>query len=126
MNRLPKLRHRLRKRKTATQQQVRHRSAAEKGLGDWGYGIPNGGIFSTPKDVVALSRAIVTGKLVSKHSRDMMWTNETSASWGYGLGFFVLDDEANKDYVFHSGSTDGYSCVLAVNKKYIVFVGLIV
>lgn len=94
-------------------------------LTDWGYGIPNGGIYSSPADIITLSNAILSGNIISEQSKELMFTNHTNQAFGYGIGFFVFDDDLNKEYILHSGSTDGYTGVIAINKEYNIHVAIL-
>jgi CubicO group peptidase (beta-lactamase class C family) len=49
-------------------------------------GGPAGGGFSTVGDLHRFARALVTGKLVSQGSLDVMWTAKSDAGYGYGFG----------------------------------------
>jgi CubicO group peptidase (beta-lactamase class C family) len=49
-------------------------------------GGPAGGGFSTVGDLHRFARALLTGRLVSQSSLDVMWTDKSDAGYGYGFG----------------------------------------
>jgi CubicO group peptidase (beta-lactamase class C family) len=49
-------------------------------------GGPAGGGFSTVGDLHRFARALLTGRLVSQRSLDVMWTAKSDESYGYGFG----------------------------------------
>jgi CubicO group peptidase (beta-lactamase class C family) len=49
-------------------------------------GGPAGGGFSTVGDLHRFARALLTGKLVSEGSLDVMWAEKSDAGYGYGFG----------------------------------------
>jgi CubicO group peptidase (beta-lactamase class C family) len=67
-------------------------------------GGPAGGGYSTVRDLHKFALALLTGKLVSKDSLNLMWTNQTGAD--YGFGFAVAESPGGK-IVGHSGGFPG-------------------
>lgn len=83
-----------------------------------GYKVPNGGVYSTVRDL-GLFIAAVSGALpveiLTPESRERMRTVQTPESepFGYGLGFFVYREPDGGPFVGHTGSVAGYSAFLA-------------
>jgi CubicO group peptidase (beta-lactamase class C family) len=73
-----------------------------------GYGVPNGGLFSTPTDLAKfISTFIVKSGLLSKASiRKMQITPKGGKDYGLGMG---LDPRSNVNLIGHSGLIPGYS-----------------
>jgi CubicO group peptidase (beta-lactamase class C family) len=84
-------------------------------------GGPAGGGFSTVKDLHHFGRALLTGKLVSPESFDVMWKDHSGESYGYG---FRIDDGSLGKVVGHSGGFSGINANLDifVDSGYIVAV----
>ncbi len=84
-------------------------------------GGPAGGGFSTVKDLHLFGRALLTGKLVSPESFDVMWKDYSGEYYGYG---FRLDDGPLGKVVGHSGGFPGINANLDifVDSGYIVAV----
>ena len=82
-------------------------------------GGPAGGGFSTVKDLHRFALALLSGKLVSPKTRDLMWTDYKGANYGYG--FTVVQSPGGKA-VGHSGGFDGINSQLDiyVDSGYIV------
>jgi CubicO group peptidase (beta-lactamase class C family) len=82
-------------------------------------GAADGGATSTLDDLVRFSRALRTGKLVSRQLAESMLTpkvvaDEDDPRWRYGFGCFILLDEDTKIVRWgHTGEEDGVSCRLA-------------
>ena len=79
-------------------------------------GGPAGGGFSTVEDLFRFARALMTNKLVSKKSVDLLTSPKPGLSSGYGYGFDirrVKDDEV----VGHSGGFPGINAILQIYKK---------
>jgi CubicO group peptidase (beta-lactamase class C family) len=74
-------------------------------------GGPAGGGFSTVKDLHRFALALLSGKLVSKAMRDVMWTDFKGASYGYG--FTVVQSPLGKA-VGHSGGFAGINSQLDI------------
>jgi CubicO group peptidase (beta-lactamase class C family) len=74
-------------------------------------GGPAGGGFSTVKDLHRFALALLGGKLVSKSTRDLMWTDFKGANYGYG--FTVVQSPGGKA-VGHSGGFDGINSQLDI------------
>ena len=84
-------------------------------------GGPAGGGFSTVNDLHRFALALLSGKLVSKGMRELMWTDYKGANYGYG--FTVVQSPGGKA-VGHSGGFDGINSQLDiyVDSGYIVAV----
>jgi len=82
-------------------------------------GGPAGGGFSTVKDLHKFALALLSGKLVSAKTRELMWTDFKNANYGYG--FAVVQSPGGKA-VGHSGGFDGINSQLDiyVDSGYIV------
>ena len=74
-------------------------------------GGPAGGGFSTVKDLHRFGRALLTGKLVSPESFDVMWKDHSGEYYGYG---FRLDDGPLGKVVGHSGGFPGINANLDI------------
>ena len=73
-----------------------------------GYGVPNGGLFSTPKDLAKLiSTYIVKSGLLTKASiRKMQQVPKGGKDYGLGMG---LDSRKGFNCIGHSGLIPGYA-----------------
>jgi CubicO group peptidase (beta-lactamase class C family) len=73
-----------------------------------GYGVPNGGMYSTPADLAKfISTFITKSGLLSKESiRQMQLIPKGGKDYGLAMG---LDPRANVNYVGHGGWIPGYS-----------------
>jgi len=82
-------------------------------------GGPAGGGFSTVKDLHRFAQALLSGKLVSRKMRELMWTDFKGASYGYG--FQVVQSPGGKA-VGHGGGFPGINSQLDiyVDSGYIV------
>lgn len=67
-----------------------------------------GGVVSTPDDLVKLSNALFTGRVLSSGSLTLM----ESLKDGYGMGLFGIPFDEMKGYG-HNGGIDGFSSVFA-------------
>jgi CubicO group peptidase (beta-lactamase class C family) len=74
-------------------------------------GGPAGGGFSTVKDLHRFALALLSGRLVSKAMREMMWTDFKGANYGYG--FTVAQSPMGKA-VGHSGGFPGINSQLDI------------
>jgi CubicO group peptidase (beta-lactamase class C family) len=74
-------------------------------------GGPAGGGFSTVGDLHRFARGMVTGKLVSDGSLDVMWTSQSEAGYGYGFG---VGDGPKGKVVGHSGGFPGINGQLSI------------
>lgn len=84
-------------------------------------GGPAGGGFSTVVDLHRFALAMLDGTLVSKPSRDLLWTDHSGDGYGYGFG--ITQGPAGL-VVGHSGGFPGINGDLAifVDRGYIVAV----
>jgi CubicO group peptidase (beta-lactamase class C family) len=74
-------------------------------------GGPAGGGFSTVKDLHRFALALLGDRLVSRKTRDLMWTDFKGANYGYG--FTVVESPGGKA-VGHSGGFDGINSQLDI------------
>lgn len=74
-------------------------------------GGPAGGGFSTVDDLHRFARALLTGRLVSEGSLDVMWTAKSDAGYGYGFGTGV---GPKGRVVGHSGGFTGINGELTI------------
>jgi CubicO group peptidase (beta-lactamase class C family) len=74
-------------------------------------GGPAGGGFSTVKDLHRFALALLGDKLVSRATRDLLWTDFKGANYGYG--FTVVASPGGKA-VGHSGGFDGINSQLDI------------
>lgn len=74
-------------------------------------GGPAGGGFSTVGDLHRFARALLTGKLVSQASLDVMWTAKSETGYGYGFGTGV---GPKGRVVGHSGGFTGINGELTI------------
>lgn len=75
-------------------------------------GGPAGGGFSTVKDLHRFALALLSGKLVSKSMRDLMWADFMGSNYGYG--FQVVQGPGGKT-VGHSGGFPGINSRLDIH-----------
>lgn len=80
-----------------------------------GYKVPNGGIYSTPEDLMKFMNAIMGyGGLLKEESRSAMVEGQTpEKNYGYGLTLFE-DEELST--AGHGGSVAGYTCNMVFDK----------
>jgi CubicO group peptidase (beta-lactamase class C family) len=74
-------------------------------------GGPAGGGFSTVKDLHKFALALLGGKYVSSKTREMMWTDQLKANYGFG---FTIDDGPAGKVVGHSGGFEGINSRLDI------------
>lgn len=74
-------------------------------------GGPAGGGFSTVKDLHKFALVLLSGKLVSPKTRELMWTDFKGANYGYG--FTVVQSPGGKA-VGHSGGFPGINSQLDI------------
>ncbi|MEO6445721.1 MAG: serine hydrolase domain-containing protein [Gemmatimonadaceae bacterium] len=86
--------------------------------GGWGeeppvnssYKWAGGGFLSTPDDLVRFGFGLLDLALVSRASRDVLWTSQATrdgVATEYGVGFFTRIDDAGRRVVYHSGGSIG-------------------
>jgi CubicO group peptidase (beta-lactamase class C family) len=75
-------------------------------------GGPAGGGFSTVKDLHRFALALLSGKLVSRSTRELLWTDYKGSNYGYG--FTVVQGPGGKT-VGHSGGFDGINSQLDIH-----------
>ena len=81
----------------------------------WGYGIPNGGLYTTPADLATFFNALLLQKkLINEASLKEMKTVQPSAQ-KYGLGLMISGDDFNE--VGHSGAVPGYVSIFRTDLK---------
>lgn len=70
-----------------------------------------GRMYSTTLDLYKWSKGLKNNKLLSEEDTKTLFSNSklnSGQSTDYGLGWFLKDGEAHKDYVAHSGRWAGY------------------
>jgi CubicO group peptidase (beta-lactamase class C family) len=73
-----------------------------------GYRVPNGGLFSTPKDLAKFVMSLMgISPLLSKYSMAEM-QQVPNGGHNYGLGL-MLNNNANQNIIGHNGSVPGYT-----------------
>ena len=86
-------------------------------LHDTSMKIPGGGLLSTSEDLVRFGIAVQTGKLVTKETRDLMWTQGSTTAGeatGYGLGWGVTPPQEGLRRISHNGNQIGASSDLII------------
>ena len=83
---------------------------------DSSYKIPGGGWLSSANDMARYESAMLNDKLVSRATRDLMWSAQTLASgehdeYGYGWGVKTVD---GVKFVSHSGGQQGTSTDITI------------
>jgi CubicO group peptidase (beta-lactamase class C family) len=82
-----------------------------------GYKVPNGGMYSTPND---LARFLMgSTKLLSKDNLELMQTIQTpeSQEYGYGLGFYIRENDKGIKMIEHDGEVAGYHAMMVINPE---------
>ena len=92
-----------------------HKLAAKEHAGR-GYKVPNGGIYSTPNDLMKFMNGLMGyGSLLTPGSRTAMLSGQTpKGNYGYGLSLFNDDQISTAG---HGGSVAGYNCYMAFDKE---------
>jgi len=75
-------------------------------------GGPAGGGFSTVKDLHRFALALLSGRLVSPRTRELMWTDFKGANYGYG---FTVAQGPGGRTVGHSGGFPGINSQLDIH-----------
>jgi CubicO group peptidase (beta-lactamase class C family) len=95
-------------------QRARSGELRNSGLADTSIKIPGGGLVSTVEDLARFAIAMQTGRLVSKETRDRMWTRQKTRDGketNYGLGWVVGARDGVKE-VQHGGAQQRVSTFL--------------
>jgi CubicO group peptidase (beta-lactamase class C family) len=80
-----------------------------------GYKVPNGGIYSTPRDLAKFATALNgSSKLLSAQSRKQM-KEVPPGGKGYGLGLMLYKDQ-DWNLMEHDGSVPGYVAEMAIDE----------
>jgi serine beta-lactamase-like protein LACTB, mitochondrial len=80
---------------------------------DSSYKIPGGGWLSSAEDMARFEIAMLNDKLLSRKTRDIMWTPQKTSSGsptGYGLGWFI-DSEGHPN---HEGGQQGAAAFIVI------------
>jgi CubicO group peptidase (beta-lactamase class C family) len=85
-----------------------------------------GVIYSTTNDLLLWDKALYSDKLISKRSRDLMFT-PVLANYGYGVGItkFVVPDLHNEmHFIFHQGAINGFRAIMThiVNENVLIII----
>lgn len=86
------------------------------GVLDSSYKIPGGGLISSADDLARFEAAMLSGKLLERATRDLMWTTLKTADGkptAYGLGW-GLAEKSGVRVAAHSGSQQGTSTAFIV------------
>src|SRR5882724_977663 len=86
------------------------------GVLDSSYKIPGGGFISSADDLARFAAALLADKLVTRKSRDLMWTAQKLVDGSptrYGLGWFIVT-EHQIQLIAHTGSQQGASTALVL------------
>lgn len=79
-----------------------------------GYRVPNGGIYSTPRDLAKFAMSLM-GKPALLNAKSRKQMQEVPPSGGkYGLGL-ILYKNADLDVIGHDGSVPGYTSEMAID-----------
>jgi serine beta-lactamase-like protein LACTB, mitochondrial len=84
---------------------------------DNSYKWPSGGCLSSTEDLARFGQAMLDGKLLTKGTRDVMWTPmrlRDGTVTSYGVGWNVGSDQQGRRYVAHTGGSIGGVSVLAL------------
>ena len=79
-----------------------------------GGGLPDGGIVTTPKDMVIFMHALFAeGKLLDTPTLQAMITPQVPTDDGGSIGYHIfIDDSAHGKMYSHDGGIDGYSSIM--------------
>jgi len=84
---------------------------------DSSYKIPGGGWLSSAEDMARFEVAILNDTLVTRSTRDFMWTPRyTNRQRSYGMGWGITQENGQSIYS-HSGGQQGTSTFIAVAPK---------
>ena len=86
---------------------------------DRGYKVPNGGVYSTVRDLAALAAALMGEghvQILSEESRSKMFEPQAPAT-GYGLGLSLSPSAGGPLFVGHGGSVAGYNAFLVFDPQ---------
>lgn len=84
---------------------------------DNSYKWAGGGYVSTPSDLVRFSRGLLDGELLQPETVELLWTSQRTrdgSETGYGIGWSVGRDAAERRVVSHSGGSVGSRSMLLV------------
>ena len=76
-----------------------------------------GGFLSTSEDLVRFGQAHLSDTLLSRQTIDMMWTSQKTSAGeetGYGVGWFIAEDNAKRRIIRHSGGSIGGTTELRI------------
>lgn len=84
---------------------------------NYSYKWPAGGYLSTPVDLVKFGNALLSGKLVTEASRQLLFTSKQTNSGkqtGTGYGFRIAEDYKGRKVVHHGGESEGARAFLLI------------
>ena len=84
-----------------------------------GYKVPNGGVYSTVRDLAALAAALMGEgdvQILNEESRSEMFKPQAPAT-GYGLGLSLSRSAGGALFVGHGGSVAGYNAFLVFDPE---------
>jgi serine beta-lactamase-like protein LACTB len=86
------------------------------GVLDSSYKIPGGGLIASADDMAHFAAAMLNDKLVSRKSRDLLWTPQKTSdgtATSYGLGWGIANKH-NLALIGHTGSQQGTSTAMTM------------
>jgi CubicO group peptidase (beta-lactamase class C family) len=76
-----------------------------------------GGFLSTSEDLVRFGQAHLSDTLLNRQTIEMLWTSQRTSAGkktGYGMGWFVAKDNANRKIIRHAGGSIGGTTELRI------------
>ncbi|HWA28145.1 MAG TPA: serine hydrolase domain-containing protein [Lacunisphaera sp.] len=87
---------------------------------DFSYLWAGGGYLSTAEDLVKFASALLRPGYLGEESRRLMFTSQKTATGettGYGLGWFVTQDNQGRPIWYHDGGSHGGTAVLLIRPE---------
>jgi CubicO group peptidase (beta-lactamase class C family) len=81
-----------------------------------GYRVPNGGIFSTPRDLSKFVMSLMGNPALVKAKSRREMQNIPDGGKNYGLGLMIIKNK-NIDIIGHNGSVPGYTSQFAIEQE---------
>ncbi len=84
---------------------------------DSSYKIPGGGWLSSAEDMARFEVAIMNDKLLTRKTRDIMWTSQKTSNGsetGYGLGWFSENNGVEPSHPYHEGAQQGAATFIMI------------
>jgi len=73
--------------------------------------------LSTTEDMIKFGFGMLAGEILKPETIELLWTSQKTTSGeptGYGMGWFVLEDEQGDRIVQHSGGSVGGTTILII------------